>query len=92
MKTLFTLVALGTMMLLGIPITKNGNAQQLEMQLLDEEVFRNKVKIFDFEGNLLKELTVDEVAQNEISVADYMILESSDYAFTYLGDYYYLKN
>lgn len=92
MKTLFTLAIIGLAMMLGTPIIENGQAQELEMQLKSDEMLQDKVKIFDFEGNLLKEMMAEDVAQNEITVSDFILLESSDFAFSYSGDYYYLRN
>lgn len=91
MKTILTTAFLAVAMLFGIPIPFQGDQVKLEMQLSADEVFANKVKIFDYEGNLLKELRVDDVADHEISISDYLILESSGYAFTYQGDYYFLR-
>jgi len=62
------------------------------MQLASEIQFEEKVKIFDYNGNLLSEYSVADVANDEISAADYFALQESDYAFTYLGDYYYFAD
>ena len=63
--------------------------QGIEMQLASELVFEEKVKIYDYEGNLLEEYIASDVVNDEISASDYYALQESDYAFNYLGDYYY---
>lgn len=61
----------------------------LDMQLSSELVFQDMVKIYDYKGNLVSEYKLNEVANNEISSQDHVLLEQSNFAFNYLGDYYY---
>ena len=66
--------------------------QALEMQILQDLKFQEMVKVYDYEGNLLKEMTLNQVANNEITAADFSLLDVSDYAFSFCGDYYYFQN
>lgn len=91
MKTITIGAVIVVAMLLGIPIPFQSNQEQVEMQILAEDALKSKVKVYDYDGNLLKEMNADDVANDEISVADHFILESSGFAFQYLGDYYYLR-
>ena len=63
--------------------------QGLSMQLDTDLVFEKMVKIYDYEGSLVREIPLTKVTNNEVSVIDNMILEDSDFAFDYQGDYYY---
>lgn len=92
MKTLLTGMLMATAMLSSTSSFTDGAQAKLEMQILSDEAFQNKVKIFDYSGNLIKEMRADDVGQDQISVADYMLLENSDFAFGYLGDYYYFRD
>lgn len=92
MKTLFTGVLLATAMITGIPIPFQSDQELVEMQVLTEDVLKSKVKIYDYDEGLVKELNAEDVANDEISVADYFILESSGFAFKYLDDYYYIRD
>lgn len=65
--------------------------QGIEMQLSSEIQFEEKVKIFDYEGNLLKEYLLTDVVNNNISITDHFTLKESHFAFDYLGDYYYFS-
>ena len=65
------------------------NNQGLSMQLDTDLVFQKMVKIYDYQGSLVREIPLTEVVNNEISIMDHMILEESDFAFDYQGDYYY---
>ncbi|MEP5611847.1 MAG: hypothetical protein ABJP45_06330 [Cyclobacteriaceae bacterium] len=76
----------------GIPIPLQSTQQLAEMQVLAGDVFKDKVKVYDYTGNLLKEMTAEDVANAQISVADYFVLDNSAFAFKYLGDYYYLRD
>ncbi|MEM0938552.1 MAG: hypothetical protein AAF600_00175 [Bacteroidota bacterium] len=69
----------------------NSFSQGLEMHLSSEIDFQEKVKIYDYSGNLLKEYILSDVVNNNIAITDHFILEESDYAFNYLGDYYYFS-
>jgi hypothetical protein len=90
MKSLLILSMLFGALFMGFPISEQLNPD-LAMQLHPEEVFEEKVKIYDYSGNLLKEFNVSEVATNQITVSDYMLLDASDFAFDYMGDYYYFQ-
>ena len=89
MKLLFLLAFAGLSMMAESPQTKALTDHGLEMQINTEMDFPEMVKIYDYQGNLVQELLLSEVVNNEISISDYMMLEDSDYAFNYLGDYYY---
>ena len=92
MKTIIAGALIAMVMLPPISIPIQSNQQQVEMQLLEDDVFQNKVKIFDYQGNLLKEMSAEDVAHDEITLSDFLILEHSGFAFEYLGDYYYLRD
>lgn len=92
MKTLLTSSLIATVLLSGSPVLQIGNSHQVNMQLQADEVLQDMVKVFDYHGNLIREMRVDDVAQDEISISDYLILESSHFAFSYLGDQYYLRD
>ena len=65
------------------------NNQGLQMQIESDIVFEKKVIIYGYDGELLKEFSLNDVANNELSVADHISLEASDFAFDFNGDYYY---
>ncbi len=89
MKSLLLLMALTVSAFAGTAeATKHAN-QGLYMQLDTELVFEKMVKIYNYDGELVREIPVTKVANNEISVVETMILEESDFAFDYQGDYYY---
>ena len=90
MKILFGVVMLMTT-LLPTKLLPERSSQNVEMMLLADEALQSQVKIFDYNGNLLNEMNTKDVSNNDISIKDYFLLESSDYAFQYLGDYYYLR-
>lgn len=92
MNTLFTTLMIAWSMLSYTPVAQIDDPRMLEMQIQSEVTFQNTVMIFDFDGNLIKELTVDDVASQEISVTDYFLLEDSHFAFSHQGDYYYLRD
>jgi hypothetical protein len=93
MKTMITAALVAAAMLPGIETPVQSNQEQLlEMHLLADDVFENRIKIYDFQGNFLSEMRADDVAYDEITVTDYLMLESSGFAFKYLGDYYYLMD
>lgn len=91
MKTLLTGSVLATL-LSGAPTLQIGDVPPLEMQLQVDEVLSEKVRVFDYHGNLLQEMKVEDVANDDISISEYFILENSHFAFDYLGDHYYLKD
>lgn len=66
-------------------------SQDLDMQLSAEIEFQEKVKIYDYDGELLSEYLLEDVVNNDITLSDHFTLEESDYAFNYLGDYYYFS-
>ncbi len=90
MKTILTLSVLFGAFFIGTTNEESGNPE-LEMNLLMEEVFEERVIVYDYSGNLLKELKVEDIATNEISVTDHFFLDKSDFAFEHMGDYYYFK-
>ncbi len=92
MKILLTsfLIAIG--MHAGTSLLNGTDQEELEMMVLAEEALKDKVKIYDYQGSLITEFKAEDVANNDITVSNYLILNSSDYAFTYLGDYYYLRD
>ena len=91
MKTPLIACFLSLVMLSGNAVTQERREVNLQAELRAEEVLEDKVRVFDYSGNLITELNADDIAQNEISLSDYLILEDSDFAFDYLGDYYYFR-
>jgi len=91
MKSLLLLLMLGTSFLTGTEEGSHNTNQGLEIQLKTDLVFQHMVRIYSYEGDLIRELTVEDVANNDISVADYLILQDSDFAFDHRGDYYYFR-
>ena len=69
----------------------SSNNQNLEMQLSSEIAFQEKVKIYDYDGNLMQEYLLKDVVNNDITIPEFFMLEDSDFAFDYLGDYYYFS-
>ena len=89
MKSLLLLLTLSASTMLGASETPMQSNQGLRMQLETDLVFQKMVKVYSYEGSLIREFPLNDVANNEISVADHLILEESDFAFDYQGDYYY---
>ncbi|WP_462253139.1 hypothetical protein [Ekhidna sp.] len=89
MKSLLLLLALTVSAFAGTAEAPAHANQGLYMQLDAELVFEKMVKIYNYEGDLVREIPLNKVANNEISVLDNMILEESDFAFDFQGDYYY---
>lgn len=89
MKSLLMLIALTASAFAGSDKAPEQANQGLSMQLDTELVFEKMVKIYNYEGSLVREIPLTKVVNNDISVVDHMILEESDYAFDYQGDYYY---
>lgn len=89
MKSLLLLMALAVSTIAGSAETTGQANQGLSMQLDTDLVFEKMVKVYDYNGSLVREIPLTKVANNEISVLDNMILEESDFAFDYQGDYYY---
>ena len=92
MKSLLLLTLLGVSMLVGVPEEGVHDGQGLDMQLNSELVFPEMVRIYDYEGNLVKEFMMEDVANNDITINDHFLLNESDFAFSYMGDYYYLRS
>lgn len=89
MKSLLLLLALAVSSIAGSAKTSEQANQGLSMQLETDLVFEKMVKIYNYEGSLVREIPLTKVANNEVSAIDNMILEESDFAFDYQGDYYY---
>ena len=64
--------------------------QGLEMQIENDLVFQKMVKIYDYDGLLIREFPLEDVVNDKITLVDHMIMEESDFAFDHMGDYYYL--
>lgn len=88
MKSLLILAFLA-ISLIAASSFSTSSEQGIEMLLSSEIQFEEKVKVFDYDGNLLKEYVLSDVANDELSATDYFALQQSDFAFDYLGDYYY---
>lgn len=91
MKSLFLLMLMGLSSMAGLSQANMRGNQGLDMHLDTELVFEEMVKVYDYEGNLLKEFQLADVVNNKISLHDHFLLEQSDFAFDYLGDYYYFS-
>lgn len=89
MKSLLLLVALLTSAFAGSNAAPLDANRGLSMQLEADLVFEKMVKVYNYNGTLVTEIPLTKVANNEISVVENMILEDSDFAFDYQGDYYY---
>lgn len=74
----------------GVADSSNHEHQGLEMQLENDLIFPKMVKIYDYDGSLIREFPLDDVVNDKITLIDHMIIEESDFAFDHLGDYYYL--
>lgn len=92
MKALLTGIFMATAMLSLNPTETAETQAKMEMLLSVDNVFQNKVKIFDYGGNSIQELWAKDVVDNEITIGEYLILESSDFAFEHLGDHYYFRD
>lgn len=91
MKSLFLLSLLGISLLAESPSASTHGNQGLDMQLNSEIVFEEMVKVYNYEGELVKEFELSRVVNNEISLEEYLLMNQSDFAFNYLGDYYYFS-
>lgn len=90
MKSLiFVILSVILMSSIEAPEAKNPTLQQ---QFDTELDFTKFVKIYSYDGDLLRELAVEDVSEGTISVIDFLILDSSDYAFHMHGDYYYFTD
>lgn len=89
MKSIISIFLLSLSSLAMNPIVEAENNENLKIQLDSDLVFQKMVKVYNYEGALICEFTLDDVANNKISILDHLILEQSDFAFDYQGDYYY---
>ena len=89
MKSLLLLMTLSATLLIVAAKAPMQTNHGLNMQIDSDMVFQKMVKVYNYEGSLVREIPLDDVANNKISVLDHMILEDSDFAFDYQGDYYY---
>ncbi len=89
MKSLLLIFALSATALVSTAEAPQHIDRGLNMQLDTDLIFQKMVRIYDYNGSLVREFPVAAVANNEISVVDNMILDESDFAFDYFGDYYY---
>ena len=89
MKSLLVLLTLSASIMLGAAEAPMQANQGLRMQLESDNVFQKMVRIYSYDGSLIREFPLTDVANNDISVADHLILEESDFAFDHQGDYYY---
>lgn len=92
MKSLFLLTLLGISLLAESPNANTHGNQGLDMQLNSEIVFEEMVKVYNYEGELVREFQLSKVVNNEISLEDNLLMDQSDFAFNYLGDYYYFSD
>lgn len=92
MKTMFALLLITVSAMNDAPQKKGIENQDLELLLSAEMIFEEKVKVYDYEGNLVQEVLISDVANNTLSSSEFFSIEESDYAFSYLGDYYYFSD
>ncbi|WP_425389974.1 hypothetical protein [Ekhidna sp.] len=92
MKSLLLLLMLSASVLLGSAEATMHDNQGLNMQIDSDLVFQQMVKIYTYDGELVKELSLNDVANNKISVIDHIVLQESDFAFDHQGDYYYFRD
>lgn len=92
MKTMFALLLITVTAMNDAPQKKQIENQDLELQLSAEMVFEEKVKVYDYDGNLVEEALISDVANNTLSSSQSFSIEESDFAFSYLGDYYYFSD
>ena len=91
MKSLLLLMLMGMSAFAFSPKADMRDNQGLDMLLEMEIEYEEMVRVYDYEGNLVKEFKLASVVNNEISLNDHFLLEQSDFAFDYLGDYYYFS-
>ncbi|MEO9872342.1 hypothetical protein [Ekhidna sp.] len=89
MKSLLLSLLLTGALSIGASEAPLQNNPDLDMQLDADLIFQKMVKVYDYDGRLVRELLLSDVTDNQISLVDHMILEESDYAFDFQGDYYY---
>lgn len=92
MKSLFLFSMLTASTLFGVEDSSTTSDQGLDMHLEADLLFEKKVMVYNYDGLLIKEYALDDVVNDDISLMDHMILEDSDFAFEYFGDFYYLGN
>ncbi|WP_420316901.1 hypothetical protein [Ekhidna sp.] len=92
MKSLLLLLMLSASGILGTAEATMRDNQGLNMQIDADLEFQQMVKIYSYEGELVKEFPLNDVANNKISVIDHIVLEESDFAFDHQGDYYYFRD
>ncbi|SNS53599.1 hypothetical protein SAMN05421640_0566 [Ekhidna lutea] len=90
MKSLFLLFLLTASAFVSAEAPMQTN-QGLSMQLDTDLVFQKMVKVYGYDGSFIREFPLTEVANNQISMEDHMILQESDFAFDFHGDYYYFR-
>lgn len=91
MKSLLLLMLMGMSAFAFSPKADMHDSQGLDMLLELEIEYEEMVRVYDYQGNLVKEFKLASVVNNEISLNDHFLLEQSDFAFDYLGDYYYFS-
>lgn len=91
MKSLLILSLIAVSAISGTAEDNLPQSRRLDMQLTTQLEFEEKVKIYDYNGNMLNEYLLTDVVNNDITVLDHFALQQSDFAFDYLGDYYYFS-
>lgn len=90
MKLLLVLITLTAGAIGKIADTLPSN-HELLMQITHEKALESRVKIYTYDGNLLREFPLTDVMEDNITVIDHLILKESDFAFDHSGDYYYFR-
>ena len=91
MKTLFIISLMAVSAIVESSQSTLLDNHGLEMNFDIEMEFEKMVKIYDYEGKLMKEYFLSDVVNNEVALSDHFLIEESDFAFDYLGDYYYFN-
>ena len=92
MKSLLIMLMLSASVLLGEASDQLQTKQVMALQLESDIEFQKMVKVYSYEGSLIREIPLNDVANNQLTVSDHMILEGSDFAFDLQGDYYYFND
>jgi len=92
MKSLLIMLMLSASVLLGEASDQLQAKQVMALQLESDIEFQKMVKVYSYEGALIREIPLNDVANNQLTVSDHMILEGSDFAFDLQGDYYYFND
>jgi len=92
MKSLLITLMLSASVLLGEASDQLQTKQVLTLHLESDIAFQKMVKVYSYEGALIREIPLNDVANNQLTVSDHMILEGSDFAFDLQGDYYYFND